>query len=229
MPMSLVLSKRILNSHPNKFVGAIVEGHRGIGKSAYCIKIMKEVYQEYYKCSNSRAYEYALENMLFDLDDVIPFLKRASDSDTIVPVVTWDDAGVHGSSIRWFTNLRQVEMLKAMTDTIRTAVTGFLINCPDRGSLLKILRNYDDYNVNISYLDGNYMRKARGYTIYKLPSGTKRIYKNFEDHFSCYIPKAVYEEYMKMRKSYFDKAVAAMEEMKDRIGRPKKPQHLNSE
>jgi len=227
--MSLVLTKRILRSHPNKFVGAIVEGHRGVGKSAYCIKIMKEVYQEYYNCSEYKAYNIALDHMLFDLDDVIPFLKNASDSDSIVPVVTWDDAGVHGSSIRWFTNLRQVELLKAMTDTIRTAVTGFLINCPDRSSLLKVLRNYDDYTVKISVLDGNYMRQARGYNVYKLPSGSRRVYKNFADNFSCYIPKEIYNKYMVMRKSYFDKAVAAMEEMKNRIGRPKIPKDINSE
>jgi len=149
-------------------------------------------------------------------------LKRASDSDDIIPVVTWDDAGVHGSNIRWFTNLHQVEMLKAMTDTIRTAVTGFLLNCPNRHTLLKVLRSYDDYSVNISYDTGSkYMRKARGYNIYRLPSGTKRVYRNFEDHFSCYIPVDIYREYMIMRKKYFDKAIVVMDEMRKKIKIPK--------
>jgi len=222
--MAFILAKKIIQAHPNGFIGAIVEGKRGMGKSAYCIKIMKEVYQTMYDCTETEAWKYALKHILFDLDDVIPFLKQASDSDDMIPVCTWDDAGVHGSNIRWFTNMHQVEMLKAMTDTIRTGVTGFLLNCPSKTGLLKVLRHYDDYLVNIIKTTGpskegynGYDRIGRGYNLYRLPDGKLRVYKHFEDHYSCYLPNWVYKEYMVVRKMYFQKAVAVMEEMQKKL------------
>jgi len=222
--MGLILAKRIQIAHPNGFVGAIVEGRRGVGKSSYCIKVMKEVYQNMYDLSEDEAWEMALDHILFDLDDVIPFLKRAAIGAKPVPVVTWDDAGVHGSNLRWFTNMHQVEMLKGLTDTIRTGVTGFIINCPDREGLLRVLRNYNDLIVSIVKAGGgggqkyqNYARIGRGYTQYKLPSGTKRIYKSYEDEFSCYIPKKYYNRYMETRKAYFQKAVKEMEEWQKKL------------
>jgi len=226
--MGLILAKRIQIAHPNGFVGAIVEGRRGVGKSSYCIKVMKEVYQNMYNLSDKEAWEMALDHILFDLDDVIPFLKKASNRDESVPVVTWDDAGVHGSNLRWFTNMHQVEMLKGLTDTIRTGVTGFIINCPDREGLLRVLRNYNDLIVSIVKAGGgggqkyqNYAREGRGYTQYKLPSGTRRIYKSYVDEFSCYIPKKYYEKYMGKRKLYFQKAVKAMEEWQQKLQQEK--------
>lgn len=219
--MGFVLAKRIKQAHPHGFVGAIVEGKRGVGKSSYCIKVMKEVFQTLYDLSETDSWNMALDHILFDMDDVIPFLKQAADSDDMIPVVTWDDAGVHGSNIRWFTNLRQVEMLKALTDTIRTGVTGFLINCPDRSGLLRMLRNYNDFIVEISKIK-DYKRYAKGYNLFKLPSGTVRIYKNFQDEYSCYLPKWVYDKYMIERKKYFQKAVDLMEEMQKKLQKRKK-------
>ena len=227
--MGLILAKRVVREHPNGFVGAIVEGRRGVGKSSYCIKVMKEVYQTMYDLSDKEAYQMALDHILFDLDDVIPFLKKASMGKKPVPIVTWDDAGVHGSNLRWFTNMHQVEMLKGLTDTIRTGVTGFIINCPDREGLLRALRNYNDLIVSIVKAGGgggkqyqNYSRIGRGYTMFKLPSGTKRIYKSYEDEFSCYIPKYFYEQYMEKRKKYFKKAVEAMEEWQEKVQKENK-------
>jgi len=224
--MSFVLAKRILKAHPHGFVGAIVEGKRGVGKSSYCIKVMKDAYQTFYGLDDVEAYEYALDHLLFDLNEVIPFLKKAAYSDEMVLVVTWDDAGVHGSSFRWFTNMRQVEILKAMTDTIRTGVTGFILNCPNRMGLLKVLREYDDYIIDIVKENGSrangsmgYERMARGYNLFRLPSGTRRVYKSFEDHYSCYLPEWVYEKYMKKRNTYFQKAVDEMERLQKKYRR----------
>ena len=206
--MALILAKRILKAHPNGFVGAIVEGRRGVGKSSYCIKVMKEVYKEYHGCNDKEAYRYALKHTMFDIDQIIPLLQDARKNDEMIPVLTWDDAGVHGSSMHWFFEMSKVSVLKGLLDTVRSATTGLLLNCPDRGGLLKMLRNYDDYIVTINVRDGHYLRAARGYNIYKLPSGMRRVYKNFEDRYSCYLPMWVYREYMQTRHEYLDKALA---------------------
>lgn len=219
------LTKRIIKAHPNGFVGATIVGKRGIGKSAYCIKVMKDVFMNLTGCSEEEGYEQALKHIVFDIGEVITFLKKASDSDDMLPVVTWDDASVHGGSLRFFTNMRQVEMLKAVLDTVRTGVTGFLVNCPNMQGLLSVLRNYDDIYVNIikrtsDGVQGKYLgyeRIAKAYNTVRLPSGKRVIYKMFWDYYSCYLPKKVYNEYMVTRKHYFDKAVNTMiEEYKKR-------------
>ena len=215
--MGFILARRILKAHPNGFVGAIVEGKRSIGKSSYCIKVMKEVYQTVHSCDDKEAYEYSLANIIFTMDDIIETLRKSRKTRVMIPVLTWDDAGVGGSSMQWFLNMRGVQSLKAIMDTVRTATTGLLLNCPDREGLTKMLRGYDDYLVTISVLDGWYKRSARGYNVYKLPSGMRRIYRSFDDRYSCYLPKWVYDKYMLQRNSYLDDALKAVEDMKHKM------------
>jgi hypothetical protein len=47
----------------------------------------------------------------------------------------------------------------------------------------------------------------------------KRVYRNFDDRYSCYLPKWVYNKYMKMREAYLDEAIEAIELMKKKVGR----------
>lgn len=229
--MSLILSNKIIRERPNGLCSPIVEGKRGIGKSAYCLKTMKEVFQKVYECSESEAYDTALKYTLYDIEDIIFTLEDAIDKKEPLPVVTWDDAGVHGSSLQWFFKMDEVNQLKAITDTIRSAVTGFLINCPDRNNLLNFLRNYDDYLVTIvkapgggnKYVDEagithmykNYERVARGYNIFKLPSGKRLVFKNFEDEYSCFVPNAFYERYEERRKKYLSRALKELKELRE--------------
>lgn len=212
--MGFILAKKIIKAHPNGFVGAVIEGKRGIGKSSYCIKVKKEVYQHFYDCSDDTAWQFALDNTLFTLMDVVKTLRTSRKKKEMLPVVTWDDAGVHGSSIQWFINMKGIQEMKAITDTVRTATTGFLLNCPDREGLTKTLRGYNDYLVTITRLDGYYLRSARGYNIYKLPSGMKRVYRNFDDRYSCHLPNWVYDKYQIKRDKYLDDALAAIDESK---------------
>lgn len=182
---------------------------------------MKEVYQTMYDCNDKEAYEHALHHIVFDLDDVVRTLREARQKEKMIPVLVWDDAGIHGSSIQWFLNMRGIQEMKAVTDTVRSATSGFLLNCPDREGLTKVLRGYNDYLVTITKLQTPYTRSARGYNIYKLPSGMKRIYRNFDDRYSCYLPKEVYEKYMKERHKYLDRALDAIEEMKNKMQKKK--------
>lgn len=215
--MGLILAQKIIKNHPNGFIGALVEGRRGIGKSSYCIKVMKEVYQSLNNCNDDTAYKMALDHMVFSMDDVIRILKESRKNNKMIPALCWDDTGVHGSNLQWFINMKGVQELKSIMDTVRTAVTGMLLNCPDREGLAKVLRGYDDYLVSISKLDGHYLRSARGYNVYKLPSGMKRVYRNFDDRFSCYLPNRVYQEYMEGRMRYLDEALDAVEHMKEKL------------
>jgi len=208
--MGFVLAKRILSEHPNGFRASLVEGRQGIGKSSYCIKVMKEIFQELFDLDDIAAWDMALKHIMFSMDDIILRLAKAKDIDEMIPVLTWDDAGVHGSNIKWFTDKKRVDIIKELLEKIRTRTSGLLVNCTGREGLLTCIRNIRGYVVEISIADGNYIRLAKGYNMFRLPSGTVRAYRNFEDRYSCYLPKWVYERYMKLRKKYSDEAIEIM-------------------
>lgn len=210
--MSFILSKRIIKEHPNGFRSAIVEGRQGIGKTSYCIKVTKEVYQTLFELNDKEAWDMALRHIMFSIDDIILRLADAKDNKEIIPCLIWDDAGVHGSNIKWFKHKDQVDMIKSLLETARTRVTGLLINCTSREGLMTCIRNQRGYVVEITNLDGRWSRCAKGYNLFRLPSGMRRVYKNFEDMFSCYLPVDVYRRYKVMREKYADDAIEVMME-----------------
>jgi hypothetical protein len=197
----LTLAYRIMKKHPSGFIGAIIEGERGYGKSSYALKVMAQVYKSLEGLSDEDAWNRALDNVIFSMDDLISVINRNIATDTVTPVWCLDDATVHFSSYKFFTNLYEVILIHGMFDTIRTAVTGLLLTCPKRDLLLAALRNYDDFKIDIVMNDG-WQRIARGYKIKTTPVGQKRIYKNFEDEYSCYLPNWIYDKYMDKRKFF---------------------------
>ena len=208
----LTLAYRILHKYPNGFIGAIIEGERGYGKSSYAIKVMAQVYKSLYGLSDDDAWNMALDNIIFSMDELAKAITRNIDTDIVTPVWCLDDATVHFSSYKFFTNLYEVIQIHGMFDTIRTAVTGLLLTCPKRDLLLAALRNYDDFKVEIIMNDG-WQRIARGYKIKTTPVGQRRIYKNYEDNYSCYLPDDVYQKYMEKRKFYLKETNDALQKI----------------
>lgn len=197
----LTLAYRIMKKYPSGFIGAIIEGERGYGKSSYALKVMAQVYQNLEGLDDEASWNRAIDNMVFSMDDLVRYINSNIASDTVSPVWCLDDATVHFSSYKFFTNLYEVILVHGMFDTIRTACTGLLLTCPKRDLLLAALRNYDDFKIEIVMNDG-WERIARGYKIKTTPVGQRRIYKNFEDDYSCYLPNWVYDKYMVKRKFY---------------------------
>lgn len=231
--MGLTLSKWIIKRHPNGFIGCTIEGERGYGKSAYALKVMKEVYQILYGLSEWEAWNKALGMMKFDLYEIIDLIYNTIQNDNIemIPVFCWDDAGVHACSYRYFTNLREVILLHGLMDTVRSATTGLLLTTPSRHLLLSFLRNYEDYAVKIGITRGDrWSRVAKGYKKYRLPSGAGRIRKMYEDFYSCYIPndhnnglvpKDIYDQYTKKRNAVLKNVTSEMKDMVEKIQKKK--------
>lgn len=208
----LTLAYRIMQKHPNGFIGAIIEGERGYGKSSYALKVMAQVYQNLEGIPDDDAWQRAVDCMIFSIDELIKTINTNINSDTVTPAWCLDDATVHFSSYKFFTNLYEVILIHGMFDTIRTAVTGLLLTCPKRDLLLAALRNYDDFKIEI-YMDHDWERIARGYKIKTTPVGQRRIYKNFEDKYSCYLPDWVYDKYMAKRKFYLKETNDALQKI----------------
>jgi len=216
----LKLATRIMNTRKyNGFIGCLTKGPRGCGKSMYNLKNMAQAYFNTDGYTETQSWEKALDNFIFTPEQLSQKVTDNIENDHISLAWCIDDAAVHFSSYLFFINIYQAALLNATFDTIRTVVSAFLVNCPDKGRLMKSLRSYDDYEVTI-YKDCGYERRAVGIKWYSLPDGKRRFRKNFEDHFSCYAPNWIYNKYMKRRKMYLkevnDEIVVLREKLSER-------------
>lgn len=219
----LKLCSHIIWAIMNKgFLSAITKAERGYGKSMYNLKVMAQVYYKIKQCTVDEAWEYALDSMIFTPDEFMNRIEQNLYKGTVSPIWCIDDATVHFSSYLYFINLYQASLLNAAFDTIRTAVSSLLINCPSKHRLLSGLRNYDDYEITLYKVAGSkYMRKAVGIKWYSLPDGHRKFKKSFEDHFSVYVPDQIYNKYMEMRKRYLKEISAELKKLRDQLASKK--------
>lgn len=220
----LQLAKRMISKcKRNSFMSVITKAERGYGKSMYNIKAMASLYLSSHDCSEDTAWDMALDSIIFTPSEFMNRIEQNLFKDEVSAAWCIDDATVHFSSYLYFINLYQTSLLNAAFDTIRTAVHCLLINCPDKQRLLPGLRHYDDYEVTIYMGDnGGYDRRAVGIKWYSLPSGTRKFRKEFEDHFSCYVPDWVYDKYMIQRKRYLKEVSDELKILSLKLSKKKK-------
>lgn len=225
---------RILKRHPDGFIGAVIQGERGQGKSMYAYKVMAKIYLTLGKYRSIKdgkvysvndewdAYVAALDHIIFSPSELINIFKYNNKNNHVTPVLCLDDATVHFNSYKFFVDLYEVILLKGMFDTIRTVATGLLMTCPKRRSLLSFLREYDDLKIDIKKDTGgeSYNRLARAYQFNWYPDDKKyRVIIPFQDRYSCYVPGSQddvttpYGMYYKKRKSYNESMTEKMEEL----------------
>jgi len=211
----LWLSRKILEEHPNGFVSALVSGRRGIGKSAYALKVAKEAYQEHLDLNEEQAWQKALDSLIFKMENIIEELNKYATSDNMALVRVLDDLSCHAGSLRYFDKRQETSFLKSTLDTVRSGWTAMIGTCPNPDTLLKPFRDYSDLRVQIRKRNSKWQRLANGYRKYHLPSGTSRIKRKYQDQFSCYIPKKFYNQYMEIRESFLADATKELGERLD--------------
>jgi len=211
---SLVLATRLINANnKNRFVSVVTRGERGYGKSMYNLKVIAMMLHVLYNYSEKEAWEKALDYIIFDPYEYMRRIEHNYDNDIIDPVWCLDDAGVYFTGMLFFRNPHLYDLISGSFDTIRTVTNAVLITCPFKDKLMNGLKQYDDREVTI-YIDtskenghGVYGRKAVCIKWYRLPSGRKEWYKDFEDRFSCYIPTWIYNRYLEKRR-YYNKEIS---------------------
>jgi len=199
-------------------MGGFIFGERGTGKSTYCYKVMAKIYATlngFDTSDEEEAYKMSLGNMYFDPNHFRKQLILNKVKGEVTPVMTLDDASMHFGNLLHQTDPKLYAALRAATATIRTAVTGFLINAPRRNHVAKCLRDYDDYKGESMGRSGpstsnefrqteNWNRKIRFYNWRWYPDEKKfNIRIPFQDFYSCYIPDLFFSWYLK-KKNYFE-------------------------
>ena len=212
----LGFAREIVEKFPNEFVGGIVYGPRRTTKSIYSLKVMMEIFMAF-GCSEEDAWKLALGSMYFDIEKLASLLNRLAKEEKVWPVVTLDDAGVGAGSQKWFTDREQYNALKNMLDTVGTVLSGFILTTPTFTKIMPFIRDsMDIYRIKITKAGGAHIdrkdvgweRKATGYKIDVLPSGTIRIRSKaskgggFVDEYSGYLINERYNEYLHVRLPY---------------------------
>ncbi|MBD3195206.1 MAG: hypothetical protein GF317_09135 [Candidatus Lokiarchaeota archaeon] len=213
-------SRWVIYRHPenskrqNGFMGGFIFGERGTGKSTYCYKAEAKTYYDlngYNKTDDEEeAYKLALECMIYEPTDFRKLLIYNKIRRIITPIICLDDASMHFGNMLHITDPKIYSALLGETATVRTAVTGFLINAPKRKHVAKFLRDYDDFKgeVKEDHTGGfsnqpTWQRKVRFYRWNYYPDEVKyRIQIPFQDKYSCFIPEPYYKWYIEKKRYY---------------------------
>jgi len=205
------IAEKILRAHEKgRFEAFIVHGEQRVGKSAYAIKSARDVYLTLNGYSEDEAWRAALDCIKFEKRDVFKIIQQHMRSNEILPVLIWDDTGVHGSSYQFFLDSKEVAALKGVFDTVGTGLSGLIMTTPTPGSILKFIRDYHFPEIEISKMDADWDRKAqpREYYHSRRGWGTRRTREY--DLFSCYLPVEVWRQYITRRKDVALKAIDAI-------------------
>jgi hypothetical protein len=132
--VGLILARLISNAYKwYDFASAFVIGPQGIGKTTYAMLVAYEVYGDW---------DMVLDNLYFDPKEALPRFKEALRTGRRLPLVVFDDAGMHlskylvSSGREGFHLARQ---LNALINLARTLTAGVIYTSPDM-DILKELR-----------------------------------------------------------------------------------------
>ena len=194
---------------------AMIYGELGAGKSTYAMHVAWELLTRYpvrvptpgfRKLPRGEQYRVIMESYLvFTVEELLERIGNAS-WENRHPILIWDDAGVHGSSLLFFTNRKAYQALSAIIQTIRTRTAALLITAPLPGMVAKQVRSLPEtLVVLVERVDGERSR-ALGF-IQK--QGPRRQYFSlaFIDVFRRRLPDDFYPVYMRKRDSYIQAGI----------------------
>ncbi|CCD22100.1 DnaA-like replication initiation protein [Aeropyrum pernix spindle-shaped virus 1] len=191
------------------FNSVIVYGKQGAGKSVYAIKVVYDLLRRLGVVPASSTSRIVFKRyMVFSASHFIGKIKNARGAR--LPAVIWDDAGVHGGSYLFFTDVFLAKALGDLFRVARTRVANIIFTTPSPRDLLKPFRSYDTIIVYVHEMDEVWSR-AHIYKMRLLPSGDVRVQKKAMEDFRRRL--RTYDEYIRIRDRYVDEAIDALEEL----------------
>jgi len=203
---TLALARLIVSSYlKDDFLLIIIYGNLRMGKSAYAMKVMGQVYD--YLRGRPLSIDLIDEYLAWHPTEVI---EKWSSITKRIPMFIWDDAGYWLFSMNWHDPL-MIEIQKYF-NVVGTDMNTLVLTTPDPTWILsKLLNMPGTIRVKVIKREGGvrdnpsklYAREARGYKPYRSPdlkkTGVNRI---LTDQFSCYIPDDIYAFYQPRREHY---------------------------
>ncbi len=235
MPFQLT---RIINDlyERDEFIPILIYGPLGVGKSAYAMKVVAEVYGE----SGKPNWEAVKERVVFHPKD---FVKRCLSMNKRDKALIWDDGGLWLHALDFWNPF--VKNVGKYLNVARTDLAALVITTPLPTWVITKVRGLPDA-INIKIIKGGgptgpstmpdhpYIRKQRVAKAYKqwiLPdmrkTGVKEI---FRDHFSAFLPSDFYFDWYKpLRDRYAAEAKKLMRDSLEKMRDLEKAGYLPEE
>lgn len=205
--MKGLLAQRIQAAYEKK-AGSMIQGlvyadDKQIGKTVYCLKTAKQLYGTWDK---------VFKHFFFNVDPFCGFALDLAVRKLKVPLLVWDDAGVHAGSELWFSNRPAYWQLAKVIQTLGTVTQALLVNAPGLSDPTGALISNRNLTIKITKgPGGQFMRVAKGYASTTFPWGKKRELGDFEDVFNVMLPDDIYARYLELRR---DAMIEGMETFK---------------
>jgi len=220
---SLSLARLICKAFLNDdFILVIIYGPLRMGKSAYAMKVMGQVYDYFY--GKPLSVDLITNYMGFHPSEVVD--DWLSFGDKRIPMYVWDDAGYWLYSLDW--NDPLLKAVQKYMNVVGTDMNCLMLTTPDPTWILSKILNmpgtvrgqiFKRQGDSVDHPSWIYARRCRGYKPYRMPDLKKTgVNVLWEDDFSCRIPDEVYEYYYPLRHGY---ALRAKQSIVDML-KPKK-------
>lgn len=186
-----------------------IVGRKGAGKTTMAMKTMCQTFMALGH-DEDKAYQLALDNLLFAKSDIINYLHKHSGKQQ--PIVCFDDVRSNLSAMSYISFPLQTQLLQSLCDVARDSVACIITTCPSTKGLLSFLRREQGYHVLVHRHKDKDWRRCKGYLKFEIPSGTMRIKPKFIDDFHYKLPDDIYEKVCEKRKRYKDILVKSIED-----------------
>ncbi|MHC4573395.1 MAG: hypothetical protein ACYS76_04575 [Planctomycetota bacterium] len=170
-----------------------------MGKSAYAMKVLGEVYEYFY--GEKLSIDLLKEFMGWHPAEVIAQWYQIEER---IPAYIWDDAGYWLYSMDW--NNPLLKAVQKYFNVIGTDMNTLILTTPDPTWILSKLINMPGTLRGNCMKSGNksrWGRICRGYKPYRSADLKKTgVNTSWEDRYSCKIPQGIYDWYKPIRDRY---------------------------
>jgi len=191
------------------FESLFIIGPQGMGKTTYAMLVAYEVYKDWDK---------VLEFLAFDPREVLPKFREALRAGKRIPLVIFDDAGIHLSKYLWSIDResQQIAMLmNAFYNVIRTVCAAVIFTSPDM-DVLKELRK-KSWWVGEPKAPSGRNKPQRIMILYRkriMVTGEVRVSRKAEDEYDLrLIPRDIRKLYEEKRKAAMEPIIEKLEQL----------------
>lgn len=207
------------------YIGGIISGEFAKGKTVTAIKIAGKILQAKYGYTEEQAWDVVIDNyLIFSSDDFLQLTNKIygnhdwenmdckellqTKHDIRLPVLVWDDAGIHASSKKERFDPSAGYDIQSSYTTIRDITSCMILTVPEEGELMKFLRTYrSNYFIELTtpHGVGDPDKRIMSFYRYERDKKTGNMKRRFkwqtkpEDAHSIHLPDWAYGKYDKKR------------------------------